>query len=514
MCHASGGQEHEQGGYFKCLQMLVDSTSQNHHRQDYHEASDIHALEIGYPHGGDHSDREDFFFNGKAQEHFNQLCAQRWSVQVIIRDIYSKSSDSASSSRLATTSLTASSSSKAVASVQPTSKSSIPSSDKLASFSSSDKFSSSKTSSTTSEFPTSSAGDDQVSSKTSASTTNKPSSKLSSISSSKTSSMPTSKSSSKSPSASSSKTSSTSTKKSSTTSRSSSKTTSTTSETASTRPYPPEGPLYTPNTNACASRTARSSTSTSTRSRTSSTLSSSRTAMKSSLVSLSSRSTASSSAKSSSTPRFSLPSNSTMSSSTTTDPSATSTPAVNRFSFDDSSTNDTNDTSSTDDATSTNITTSLLNFTPNQPFLLQSLCTSDLQISGLYATLIPTASNPTLQFTSSASLATLFSLSTSGYLYILPSSFSHLWQSYSNEKLLANIDQNTTEMDLFFNEQDEIDAFGAEKASCGVDEDGLLQCKMNTQTQEVLYCEGEGTVKLAGCVLEGCDAAELAVVYV
>ncbi|KAG9960430.1 hypothetical protein KCU61_g6557, partial [Aureobasidium melanogenum] len=168
--------------------------------------------------------------------------------------------------------------------------------------------------------------------------------------------------------------------------------------------------------------------------------------------------------------------------------------------------------SSTDTTTSTNIPTSLLNYTPNQPFYLQSLCTSGLEISGLYATLIPTTSNPTLQFTSSTSLATLFYLSTSGYLYILPSSSSR-YQSYSDQNLLANIDASATEMDFFFNEQEEIDAFGAQMARCGVDEDGILQCKTG-QTTEVLYCVDEGTVKLAGCVLDGCDAAELAVVYV
>ncbi|KAH0335887.1 hypothetical protein KCU81_g8797, partial [Aureobasidium melanogenum] len=159
------------------------------------------------------------------------------------------------------------------------------------------------------------------------------------------------------------------------------------------------------------------------------------------------------------------------------------------------------------------LNTSLQNFTPNQPFYLQSLCTSGLEISGLYATLIPTNSNPALQFTSSPSLATQFSLSTSGYLYVLPPSSAYPWQSYSDEKLLANIDASVTEMDFFFNEKEEIDAIGAEMPVCGVDEDGVLQCK-TSQTNEVLYCEGEGTVKMAGCVLEGCDAAELAVVYV
>ncbi|KAG9640067.1 hypothetical protein KCU64_g13110, partial [Aureobasidium melanogenum] len=185
-----------------------------------------------------------------------------------------------------------------------------------------------------------------------------------------------------------------------------------------------------------------------------------------------------------------------------------------------SSTNDATPLSSSNSTPSTNIPTSLLNFTPNQPFYLQSLCTSSLQISGLYATLIPTTSNPTLQFTSSASLASLFYLSTSGYLYILPSSSSSssssssvYYQSYSSQNLLANIDASATEMDFFFNDQDEIDALGAQMARCGVDEDGVLQCRTG-QTTEVLYCEDEGTVKLAGCVLEGCDAAELAVVYV
>ncbi|KAG9849297.1 hypothetical protein KCU98_g9226, partial [Aureobasidium melanogenum] len=179
-----------------------------------------------------------------------------------------------------------------------------------------------------------------------------------------------------------------------------------------------------------------------------------------------------------------------------------------------SSTNDATPLSSSSNSTSsTNIPTSLLNFTPNQPFCLQSLCTSSLQISGLYATLIPTTSNPTLQFTSSASLASLFYLSTSGYLYIIPSSFASSYQSYSSQNLLANIDASATEMDFFFNDQDEIDALGAQMARCGVDEDGVLQCRTG-QTTEVLYCEDEGTVKLAGCVLEGCDAAELAVVYV
>lgn len=94
----------------------------------------------------------------------------------------------------------------------------------------------------------------------------------------------------------------------------------------------------------------------------------------------------------------------------------------------------------------------------------------------------------------------------------MPSS-AYPWTSYSDEKLLANIDQGVTDMDFFFNEQGEIDAIGAEMAICGVDEDGVLQCK-TSQTSEVLFCEDEGTVKLAGCVLEGCDAAELAVVYV
>jgi hypothetical protein len=79
--------------------------------------------------------------------------------------------------------------------------------------------------------------------------------------------------------------------------------------------------------------------------------------------------------------------------------------------------------------------------------------------------------------------------------------------------LIANIDSGVAEMDMFFGEEGEISAFGAERAKCGVDEDGVLQCK-TSQTDEVLYCEGEGTVKLAGCVLEGCDLAELGVVYI
>jgi hypothetical protein len=151
-------------------------------------------------------------------------------------------------------------------------------------------------------------------------------------------------------------------------------------------------------------------------------------------------------------------------------------------------------------------------FTPNKPFNLQSLCTSGLEISGLYATLISTSSNPTLQFTSSASLASLFHLSSSGYLYVLPSSSSP-WTSFSNEMLIANIDTGVQEMDMFFGEEGEIADIGAERATCGIDAEGVLQCK-TSGTEEVLYCESEGTVKLASCVLEGCDVAELGVVYV
>jgi hypothetical protein len=79
--------------------------------------------------------------------------------------------------------------------------------------------------------------------------------------------------------------------------------------------------------------------------------------------------------------------------------------------------------------------------------------------------------------------------------------------------LIANIDQDVSEMDMFFGEEGEIAAFGAERAKCGVDEEGVLQCA-TSGTEEVLYCEGEGTVKLASCVLEGCDLAELGVVYI
>jgi hypothetical protein len=151
-------------------------------------------------------------------------------------------------------------------------------------------------------------------------------------------------------------------------------------------------------------------------------------------------------------------------------------------------------------------------FTPNKPFYLQSLCTSGLDISGLYAALISTSANPTLQFTSSASLASLFYLSTSGYLYVLPSSSSP-WTSFSNQMLIANIDQGVQEMDMFFGEEGEISAIGAERAKCSIDGEGVLQCK-TSGTEEVLYCESEGTIRLANCVLEGCDAAELGVVYI
>jgi hypothetical protein len=68
--------------------------------------------------------------------------------------------------------------------------------------------------------------------------------------------------------------------------------------------------------------------------------------------------------------------------------------------------------------------------------------------------------------------------------------------------LIANIDNGVTEMDMFFGEEGEIAAFGAERPKCGVDEEGVLQC----QTSE--------TVRLASCVLEGCDLAELGVVYI
>ncbi|CAD0083009.1 unnamed protein product [Aureobasidium vineae] len=149
--------------------------------------------------------------------------------------------------------------------------------------------------------------------------------------------------------------------------------------------------------------------------------------------------------------------------STTTNPasSSSSVTVINRFTYEDASTND----------TATNATT----FTPNKPFYLQSLCTSGLQISGLYAALISTNSNPALQFTTSASLASRFYLSTSGYLYVMPSS-STPWTSFSDEMLMANIDQGATDMDFFFNEEAEIAAMGAEKAKCGVDDDdGVLQ---------------------------------------
>jgi hypothetical protein len=151
-------------------------------------------------------------------------------------------------------------------------------------------------------------------------------------------------------------------------------------------------------------------------------------------------------------------------------------------------------------------------FSPNKAFYLQSLCTSGLQISGLYAVLISTTANPTLQFTSSSSKASAFYLSTSGYLYVLPSSSSP-WQSFSDKKLIANIDPGAQEMDMFFGEDGEISDIGAERAICNVDDEGVLQCK-TSGTAEVLYCENEGTVKLASCVLQGCDAAELGVVYI
>lgn len=68
-------------------------------------------------------------------------------------------------------------------------------------------------------------------------------------------------------------------------------------------------------------------------------------------------------------------------------------------------------------------------------------------------------------------------------------------------------------MDMFFGEEGEIAAFGAERPKCGVDEEGVLQCQ-TSETEEILYCEVEGTVRLASCVLEGCDLAELGVVYI
>jgi hypothetical protein len=79
--------------------------------------------------------------------------------------------------------------------------------------------------------------------------------------------------------------------------------------------------------------------------------------------------------------------------------------------------------------------------------------------------------------------------------------------------LIANIDNGVTEMDIFFGEEGEIAAFGAERPKCGVDEEGVLQCQ-TSETEEILYCEVEGTVRLASCVLEGCDLAELGVVYI
>lgn len=85
--------------------------------------------------------------------------------------------------------------------------------------------------------------------------------------------------------------------------------------------------------------------------------------------------------------------------------------------------------------------------------------------------------------------------------------------SYSDEKLIANIDKGASEMDLFFGEEGEIADDGAERAVCSVDAEGVLQCK-SSGTEEVLYCASEGTIRLASCVLEGCDAAELGVVYI
>ncbi|KAH0284344.1 hypothetical protein KCU62_g8385, partial [Aureobasidium sp. EXF-3399] len=143
-------------------------------------------------------------------------------------------------------------------------------------------------------------------------------------------------------------------------------------------------------------------------------------------------------------------------------------PAVNqKLIFDDLSTNTTTNTNGTTtdppffaaNSTSMNIST----FSPNNPFHLQSMCTSGLDISGLYAVLISTSGNPTLQFTSSASLASAFYLSTSGYLYVLPSTTTP-WASYSDEKLIANIDKGVSEMDLFFGEEGEIADDGAERA--------------------------------------------------
>jgi hypothetical protein len=79
--------------------------------------------------------------------------------------------------------------------------------------------------------------------------------------------------------------------------------------------------------------------------------------------------------------------------------------------------------------------------------------------------------------------------------------------------LERNVDCGVQEMDMFFGEEGEIADIGAERATCGIDAEGVLQCK-TSGTEEVLYCESEGTVKLASCVLEGCDVAELGVVYV
>lgn len=77
---------------------------------------------------------------------------------------------------------------------------------------------------------------------------------------------------------------------------------------------------------------------------------------------------------------------------------------------------------------------------------------------------------------------------------------------------MANIDSGVDAFDLFFNEEEFVQDAAVEKLVCGVDGAGLLQC-VGGDMDELLWCDGEGTIRSANCVLEGCGEADLVVVY-
>lgn len=75
------------------------------------------------------------------------------------------------------------------------------------------------------------------------------------------------------------------------------------------------------------------------------------------------------------------------------------------------------------------------------------------------------------------------------------------------------MDAETTGMDLFFNEEDEMEVVGGTEVSCKVDGEGLLECTAGDGDGGLVWCDGEGTVGFAVGVPDGCVEVGFVVVY-